>query len=501
MRGRILIAAVAGAMAATSVTGLALAAEQWRPVERDPSVQEVPFDDKLFKKDPDYAVTYDPEAQIEIYGGKKPVPNAKPPIEFGRGLYDPGEIGDGIKWLGDKNRLFPAFSVFGDLRTGVAFNDNGGREAAVGAVAANLNFNLELTGTERVHMFWQPLLNNGNTRLEFAGNDESDGFSEFGDEPTTLFFEGDLGAIATGLLDEYQSFDMPIAFGRVPLLFQNGVWMEDAMLGFAITPFNAQNSSALDITNFDITLFMGWDEVTSDAFTNNAGGKADHEADVYGAAGFFDVAEGYLELGYAYLDDSDHTSGGDQSYHNITLAFSKRYFGKIANSTRIIGNFGQKDPAVGNKTASGFLLVSENAFITHSITLIPYANFFVGKDTPQSVARAGAAGGILRNVGLSFESDNLTGFPKLNDTGHDAIGGAIGVEYLFGLEQQVVGEVAFQFPWDDEEGITDTEIGFGLRYQRPLTNRLIFRADAMYGLLTGNNRDLTGVRAELRLKL
>ena len=133
--GRILSLAVAGLAAA----GPALAAEQWKPVERDPSVQEVPFDDKLFKADPEYSVTYDPEAQIEIYGGKKPVPNAKPPIEIGRGLYDPGEIGDGIEWLGSgKNRLFPAFSVFGDLRTAVAFNDNGANEVAVIAATANL---------------------------------------------------------------------------------------------------------------------------------------------------------------------------------------------------------------------------------------------------------------------------------------------------------------------------------------------------------------------------
>ena len=150
-------------------------------------------------------------------------------------------------------------------------------------------------------------------------------------------------------------------------------------------------------------------------------------------------------------------------------------------------------------TADGFVFLLENSLITHlPSTLIPYANFFIGKDTPQKAA----GNGNLKQVGLSFETDALTGFPRLNDTGADAIGGAIGVEYLFGLEQQVVAELAFQTPWDNEEGITDTEIGFGVRYQRPLSNRLIFRADAMYGLILGaNNPDLAGIRAELRLKL
>ena len=492
MRGRILAGAVAVAMASVTTH-----AAEWKPVERDPSVQEVPFDSELFKKDPDYAVTYDPEAQIEIYGGKTPVDNPKPPIEIGRGLYDPGEIGDGISWLGTgKNRLFPAFSVFGDLRTGVAFNDTGAEEKAVLGVATNLNFNLELTGTERIHMFWQPL--DDVSGIEFAGPDESDGVFNERNDPTTLFFEGDAGAILTGLTDEFQSFDLPFSFGLVPLLFQNGVWFDDAVLGFAVTPFVAQNSAQFDITNFDITLFAAWDEITSDAFTNNAGGRAEHEADIYGAAGFFDWNEGYVEAGYAFLQDSDSSSGGDQSYHNFTLAFSKRYFGKVANATRIIGNVGQNADANGNKTASGFLLISENAFITSSITLVPYANFFVGKDTPQKAAGTGN----LKQVGLSFETDNLTGFPRLDDTGHDAIGGAVGIEYLFGFDQQIVGEIAFQTPWDDQEGIQDSQVAFGLRFQRPLTNRLIFRADAMYGLIFGpDTPNLAGVRAELRLKL
>ncbi len=493
MWGKSLPLAIVGTMAA----GHTYAAEDWKPVERDPTVKEVPFDNELFKPDPEYSVTYDPDAQIEIYGGKTPVDNPKPPIELGRGLYDPGEIGDGIQLFGPKNQLFPAFSLFGDIRTAVAFNDNGAAEVAQVAARANLNFNLELTGTERIHMFWQPIQDgNDFTRWEFAGNDESDGQVETSNEPTTLFFEGDLGAIVTSITDEYTSWDMPFAVGRVPLLFQNGTWFDDAFLGAAVT-IPAQNSPALDITNYDITFFAGWDEISSNAFTNNLGDKADHEADVYGVAGFFDWNEGYLELGYAYLHDTDDNSGGDQSYHNITAAFSKRYFGKVANATRIIGNFGQNNPpGAANKTASGFVLLSENAFITPSITLVPYANFFFGKDTPQNVA----GDGVLTNVGLNFETDALTGFPKLDDTAHDAFGGALGVEYLFGLEQQIVGEFAFQVPWDDEEGIEDVQMAVGARYQRPLTNRLIFRADAMYGILI-NDADLLGVRAELRLKL
>lgn len=494
MRGTILPLAIVGTMAgATS----AVAAEQWTPVVRDPSVQEVPFDTGLFKPDPEYTVTYDPEAQIEIYGGKSPVDNARPPIEIGRGLYDPGVIGDGIQIFGPKNKLFPAFSVFGDLRAGIAFNDNGDREATVIGTRANLNFNLELTGTERIHMFWQPV-SGGNFRWEIAGDDESDFQGQTDDEPTAFFFEGDLGAITSSIRDEYTSWDMPFAVGLVPMLLQNGVWMDDAFIGGAITPFVAQNSPMLDITNYDITFFAGWDKVTSRAFPDTTGGLAEHDAHIYGVTGFFDVAGGYAEAGYAYLNDRDDDTRGDRSYHSVTGAFSRRYQGVVANATRLVANFGQDEPpGGGTKTASGAMLISENAFITSSITLIPYANFFVGIDSPQ---KAAGDTGLLKNVGLSFETDGLTGFPRLDDSGHDAFGGALGIEYLFGLEQQIVGEFALQTPWDNQQGIDATQMALSARYQRPLTNRLIFRADAIYGWLF-DLPNIAGVRAELRLKL
>ena len=35
------------------------------------------------------------------------------------------------------------------------------------------------------------------------------------------------------------------------------------------------------------------------------------------------------------------------------------------------------------------------------LTFVPYGNFFVGWDRPQSVARAGVSGGILRNSGIN----------------------------------------------------------------------------------------------------
>ena len=113
------------------------------------------------------------------------------------------------------------------------------------------------------------------------------------------------------------------------------------------------------------------------------------------------------------------------------------------------------------------------------------------------------AGGVLKNVGLNFETDGLTGFPKLEDTGNNTYGGAIGIEYLFALNKQIVVEVATVQTIGNENKINRIAKGdqyaLGARYQMPLNNAWIFRTDAIAAALE-NVPNLYGVRFELRWK-
>ena len=153
------------------------------------------------------------------------------------------------------------------------------------------------------------------------------------------------------------------------------------------------------------------------------------------------------------------------------------------------------------QTADGWILLLENSLITSKpSTFIPYANFWVGFDRPQSLADDS---GILKNTGITFETNALTGFPKLDDTGHDTFGGAIGLQYLFNLDQQIVVEAStVQIMGDANEtgrAAIDDQYGFGIRYQLPISTSWILRADAMYGIRK-NTDDISGVAVELRLK-
>ncbi len=448
-----------------------------------------------------YEGPYDAQAQLDIYDKKHMNPTANPPVELGRRLYDRGAYEPRPIWFGAKNPINAHLMAYGDLRVAAAAYDNGKPGAngktdqSVVASRLNLDMDFALTATERIHAFARPLDKNGSfTRYQFRGGaKDNESVEQLDFNLDTLYFEGDLGAMLQGWTGKTNKIDLPIAFGRVPLFTQNGIWLDDAFDGAALS-ITAKNSPSLDISNFDLTLFAGFNQVTTAAVP----GSNDH-AKVFGLAGFADVRRGYFELGYGYVD-ADYK---EFSYHNVSAAFTKRYRGRINNSVRLIGNFGQD---ATTKTADGVLVLVENSLIPRrslngvpgAVNLVPYFNFFAGFDSPQPLARAADSGGVLKNTGINFESDGLTGYPTLDASAKDSYGGAFGVEYLFDLHRQIVFEGSVVERMSDNP--LGTQYAFGARYQRPLNNAWILRLDAMHGWREGQ-KNVYGARLEIRRKL
>lgn len=492
---------------ATFLIGQTLAPSAWAagPAKMDPAAKATKYDPDAFRPDPNYKNQgYSAGEQLRIYGGKKAVDTPRPLIELGREIYRSGPLQSSGTLFGALNPQIQSFYVYGDWRNAVAFNDNGDDERGRAATRLNLDLDYRLTATERIHAAISPLDDDGQfTRCDFGGDAGKFDFDncelELDFQPDTLFFEGDAGAIYAGLSGEYAGFDLPFTFGLIPILLQNGVWLEDAFLGAGVT-IPALNSRTLDISNMDITFLAGFDDITTDAIQ---GEGAEDKTHFYAVTAFIETMEGYWELGYGYVDAQENLS--DQSYHNATVAFTRRYFGKVSNSIRLIGNFGQEfRDANGDHTADGYAVLIENSWISSKpYTLVPYLNMFLGIDKPQSLARAGGAGGILKNTGINFETDGLTGFPFLDDTANDAWGGALGVSYLFDLDQQIVVEAATVQPigHDNTTGrnAEGPQYALSIRYQIPLDKAWLVRADAMYGYRT-EEADIAGARIELRRK-
>ena len=449
-------------------------------------------EDDLFLPGPQYDRNYDAKENVDIYGAKTVVDPPRPPLELGRQQYTSGPYDESSTLFGQLNPLLPGLAVYGDWRTAVAYNSNNGKDIAQVATRLNVDVDFKITGTERIHAFFTPLQkNNKFTRFEFGGGDGDRRVTgEFDLNPQTLFFEGDFGSLYSGFTGTAASFDLPFTVGLFPLFLQNGIWANDAILGGAVS-FPAKNSRKLGLPNYDITFFAAFDNV------NNVGilGANNKNANIYGATTFIDAYGGYIEGGYGLIQGRDENDG--LLAHFLTAAYSRRYFNTVSNSTRVFANFGNRE------NDEGVAIISENSLITSlPSTLIPYANFFVGFGNPQPLVD-GVGAGILKNVGINFETDALTGYPKLNDTGSNAWGGAIGLQYLFNLDQQLVFEVATVQPFGDPIlgiGVARPQYGFGVRYQIALTRAWLFRADATYQIEEGRDEDNFGIRAELRRK-
>lgn len=438
-----------------------------------------------FSPDPiDAERPYDPYLNQSVYEQKTLNANQRPLLELGRPWYQLGQLPEGSSLLGFHNNLNPQLIVFGDYRQAFATNTVDGDNTTQAAFELNTFWHLGLTSTERLVWGIAPLDGDGgNTRWRFDDDRfdlETDFDFDFG------YFEGDLGAIAGGLTGKTLPFDAPFAIGHAPIFIQNGIWFNDAVEGAFFT-IPARNSPKLGISNMDITFGFIWDQIDSGAFPgDNSAAKA------YTVYSFIEALNGYIELDYAFLEDR---SPLDRSYHNISLAYTRRWGRLLSQSTRVIVNAGQ-DVTSGPQTADGALLLLENSLITRNpYTVIPYFNFFAGFDTPQSVA----GDGELVNTGILFESDGLTGSPTLDARANDTFGGAIGLNLLAqDFSQQLILEVASVFRGDDTD-LAGDQYGVGMRYQIPLSNSWIFRTDAMYGFFR-NDTDDFGFRVEMRKK-
>ena len=445
-----------------------------------------------FSPDPNYEnAPFDPAWEWDVYDGKWFNCVQQPLINWGRGLYKPGPTPPSKDWFGRKNPINSSFLLYGDYRTAIAYNDAGGQDAAVWAHRLNLDFDFKWTATERLHAFWGPLDRGTFTRLQ-ADDGRLQFTDEFDEDFDTLFFEGDLGYIWGGFTDQYAPFDLPFALGRFPLFFQNGVWFNEVIEGFAFT-IPAQHLRVPTISNWELTWFFGFDDVANPAFGND-----DDVANIYGMHGFWELCEGYLETGYAYLDDQ---TGAGLGFHSFGFSWSRRYFHRVSNAIRLLVNTGQAPNSGGRDTADGQLLLIENSWISQNPNyFVPYFNLFAGFGSPQSAARF--ADNVLVNTGINFETDALTGYPTLDASGRDAWGGAAGVNLL---GPDFSWQWIVEFAWlqtfgnpNNRQAVAD-QYAIGTRYQIPLNYAWILRMDAMHGFLE-EAEDLTGARVELRWK-
>lgn len=471
-----LSAGIGGAWAA----GSSALSENPRPLVTE---QEVNAHKKQGGAHHDSALSNKPAPLIPEEDQPKPTP---PIFQRGEKFLAAGNLTPGIT-LPTGAIWQPALWVFGDFRSTIGHFDNGVAESRqFQANRLDLFFNLKLTPTERVLLGISPLSegprHTGFLHRESTGTEFVNGLNPY---LTTLFFEGEFGEIFPNLdPDDNKWYDFGFAIGRQPLLFQEGIMINDTIDAFGIT----RDTIVIPGLTPDmrVTGLLGWNNIHRD---NNI---RDDNAVMLGLFTETDLRKSTVNVDVAYVF-SDDSTGGDGLYFG---AAATQRMGHYNTSFRI--NTSAAMDRGGAVVDDGVLLFSEISRTAVGSENVIYGNAFWGIGNYSSAARDTTAGGPLGRLGILFAAPAVSlGGSALSNRADDAIGGAIGYQMFFNHEKtQLTLELGGRV---DTDGSEQAAIAVGGQFLHALTNRSSVQVDGF--LSDGQNRDFgTGLRVELRTR-
>ncbi len=394
-----------------------------------------------------------------------------------------GPTGEGFP-LGTGATLRPYWVIHGQYRSALQFSDTSdGIDTIEWANRLDLLAEYYLTTTERFHVGFRPLDEEGVfSGYTFEGVNEgwNDGLDL---EPEVLFFEGEFGEIFPELdkSDKF-SLDYSFAVGRQPVFFQQGIMVNDILDGIGI----ARNNMFLFGSSASrVTFFWAPNQV------HRNDNRRDDDANLFGLFTSHDFDKATIDFDLAYVDGTV----GD-GFH-VGLGHIRR-FGYWNSTLRLNSSsaLDEESAAIG----SGFLLSHE---LSRTMTYnddIAYFNAFWGIDQFSSAARGPAAGGPLGGMGLLYQAVGLGTYgAPLGNRANETVGFALGYQHFMDdADKQLILEVGGRGPTGDS-GSDRSEFGLGLRYQAALNQHAILVLDG-YGTYDDNDETGVGARVELRIK-
>lgn len=415
------------------------------------------------------------------------LPAPTPPIfERGDKFLATGNIDPGIT-LSTGAIWQPSLWVFGDYRTSLGHFSNGIDESRqFWANRLDIFLNLKFTPTERILIGFSPLskgnehtglLNTSSSGLEFS--------NALNPYLTTLFFEGEFGEIFPNLdPDDNKGYDFGFAIGRQPLLFQEGIMINDTIDAIGVT----RDTIVIPGLTPDLraTFLLGVNNIRRND------NRLDEGAILFGLFTEADLRKSTVNLDAAYVLSND-SDGGDGLYFGAAATQRIGHFNtsfRINTSTALE----KRDSAVND----GVLLFSEVSRTATGSENIFYANAFWGLGNYSSAARDKGTGGPLGRVGILFAAPavSLGGSPLSNEADH-VVGGAIGHQMFFNHEKtQLTLELGGR---KDTDGSERGEVAFGGQLLHALNNRSSVQVDGFVSA-GQERRPGTGLRMELRTR-
>ncbi len=437
----------------------------------------------------------------------KPIPYKvvpeRPPLllELGCDFLGKGNLPKGIE-LPTGAVWSPCLWGFGTLRTALQTYEGVGPLGRNTEWANRLDLfaNLQLTGTERLVIGFRNLDQDGRFTSYILDPDPDDPAfqARFGDgdrfreelnaEIQSLFFEGDFGELFPNLdKEDFGHNDLGFSIGRQPLLFQEGMLINDSIDGFGIT---RNTLLPTNTSNFRATFFLGVGDV-------DRANLEDESAELFAVLTSTDFRRSTVDADLVYVTGDDLT--GDLVSFGVSAT---QRIGKVNTSFRVLGSV-----AVDRETAfstEGALLFSEVSWTPHYTHDLFYFTTFLAIDEFSSAARGPATGGPLGPAGINFAAVGLGNFgAPLSSRARDVAGGAVGYQKLYGplMRRQLLGEVGVRVGT-----ASDVPDAFAatLRFQQALGRRFVVVLDAFGAhfdeVAAGGDGTRFGGRVELVLK-
>lgn len=270
------------------------------------------------KRLPEWFQPPQPCTRFAEYLGADPIklsPKAWPPLSLGRG--------GGYQWE-------PRFVAHGGYDAfGIAFREGSARRDLIGH-NLTLDFDLRLTGTERLHVQHRPIGEDGSGGSFYQFSDPVGYVDNSTAEPARVWFECELASVLSGWLnDPTVAWDMNLAAGKFLLQQHNTLLINDEVAGVIL----GQNNLVLPgASNLNARLYWLFDDINSlDTFGEGVGNDG-LTSNVLGADAAIDFRHAFIELTYAFRDHSRSRSG-DAHY---LAASATQFFGPATLTGRVL---------------------------------------------------------------------------------------------------------------------------------------------------------------------
>ena len=410
-------------------------------------------------------------------------PQASPIVIFGDPYLSPGNLGAGFE-IPTGAVWQPSLWVFGQGRTVFQAQDSGDPDRLSEWVnTLDIFANLRLSGTERLLVGVNPIRRGtGFTGYRFEPDEDRGGFSRFGANLTSLFFEGELSEIFPTLdpTDEL-ALDYGFAVGRQSLSFQQDFLINDTVDGVGIV----RNSILVPGgSNGRVTGFYGWNEIS------RADAEKDSNANMFGLFTQADFYKSTVAFDLIYVKSDDF--GADGLYLG---ASSVQRFGLWTSSFRALVSQALDSSGTAD-VDDGVLLFADLSTTPQSTDDIVYANAFVAIGEFTQAARDPTVGGPLTRAGILFASPQIGTYRgALSARANDVVGFSAGRQWFLTANnrEQLVLEVGGR----KDIGGTDADmVGIAGRYQIQFHNQAFLQLD-LYGSYKETQGAGYGARSEI----